>query len=67
MIKLMIINSEQFNGLDWNISKTLRGKSISVPQENITYKTIQRDYSLRFSNVQTPNVGLGVRLSRERV
>ena len=50
MIKLMIIDSEQFNGLDWNISKNLKRKSISVPQENIMYKTINGDYNLRFSN-----------------
>ena len=43
MIKPMIINSEQFNRLDWNISKSLRRKSISVPQENIMYKTVQGD------------------------
>ena len=28
MIKPMIIDSEQFNGLNWNISKNLRRKSI---------------------------------------
>ena len=50
MIKPMIINSKQFNGLNWNISKNLRRKSISVPQKNKMYKTIQGDYNFRFSN-----------------
>ena len=31
MMKPMEISSEQFNGLDWNINKNLRRKSISVP------------------------------------
>ena len=40
MIKPIEISSEQFNGLDWNLNKNLRRKSISVPQENIMYKTL---------------------------
>ena len=56
MIKPMAINSEQFNGLDWNISKNLRRKSISILQENIMYKTIRGDYNLRFSNYQNNNL-----------
>ena len=52
----MIIDFEQFNVLHWNISKNLRRKSISVPQENIMYKTIYGDYNLRFSNDQNHNL-----------
>ena len=52
MIKPMAIDSEQFNGLEWNISKKLRRKSISIPQENTMNKTIKVDYNLRFSNYQ---------------
>ena len=52
MIKPIIIDSEQLNGLDWNISKNLKKKFISVPQENIMYKTINGDYNLRFSKYQ---------------
>ena len=46
MIKPMEISSEQFNGLDWNLNKNLRRKSISIPQENIICKTLQGDYNL---------------------
>ena len=56
MIKPMIINSKQFNKLGWNIIKNLRRKSISFPQENIIYKTVQGDYSLRFSNYTNTNL-----------
>ena len=31
MVKPVEISSEQFNGLDWNLNKNLRRKSISVP------------------------------------
>ena len=56
MIKLMKVSSEQFNGLDWNINKKLRRKSISVPQKNIMYKILQGDYNLRFSNYSNTNL-----------
>ena len=56
MINPMIIDFEQFNGLDQNISKNLKRKSISVPQENVIYKTIQGDYNLRFSNYTNTNL-----------
>ena len=56
MIKPMDVSSEQFNGLDWNINKNLRRKSISIPQENIMYKTLQGDYNLRFSNYANTNL-----------
>ena len=52
----MDVSSEQFNGLDWNINKNLRRKSISIPQENIIYKTLQCDYNLRFSNYINTNL-----------
>ena len=50
MIKPRDISSEQYNGLDWNLNKNLRRKSISIPQENIMYRTLHGDYNLRFSN-----------------
>ena len=56
MIKPMAIDLEQFNGLDWNVNRNFRRKSILVPQENIMYKTIQGDYNLRFNNYQDTNV-----------
>ena len=56
MIKSMILDAKQFNGLDCNISKNLRRKPISAPQENIMYKTISGDYNLRFSNYQNKNL-----------
>ena len=56
MIKLMKVSSEQFNGLDWNINKKLRRKSISVPQKNIMYKILQGDYNLRFNNYSNTNL-----------
>ena len=40
MIKPMTIDSEQFNGLEWNICADLRNKSILIPHEPIMYKTI---------------------------
>ena len=55
-IKPIEISSEQFNGLNWNINKTFKRKSISIPQENIMYKTLQRDYNLRFSNYTNTNL-----------
>ena len=58
MIKPMEVSSEQFNGLDWNLNKNVRRKSISMPQENIICKTLQGDYNLRFSNYTNTNVVL---------
>ena len=52
----MDVRSEQFNGLDWNLNKNLRRKSISMPQENIMYKTLQGDYNLRFGNYTNTNL-----------
>ena len=56
MIKPMAIDPNQFNGLEWNISKNLRRKLISIPSENIMYKTIKGDYNLRLSNHQNNNL-----------
>ena len=56
MIKPMAIDSKKFNGLDWNISKNLRRKSISIPRENIMYKTVRGDSNLRFSSYQNNNL-----------
>ena len=56
MIKPMAINSEQFSEIDWNISKNLRRKSISIPRENIMYKTVRGDSNLRFSSYQNNNL-----------
>ena len=56
MIKPMDVSSEQFNGLDWNINKNLRRKSISTPQENKMYKTLQGDYNVKFSNYTNTNL-----------
>ena len=52
----MDVSSEQFNGLDWNLNKNLRRKSISIPQDNIMYRTLQGDYNLRFSNYTNTNI-----------
>ena len=52
----MDISSEQFNGLNWNISKILKGKSTQIPQGKLIYKTIQGDYNLRFSNYTNTNL-----------
>ena len=56
MIKPMEVSTEQFNGLDWNINKNLRRKSISVPQETVMYRTLQGNYNLRFSNYVNTNL-----------
>ena len=56
MIKPINLSSEQFNELYWNINKILRRKSISIPQENIMYKTLQGDYNLRFCNYANTNL-----------
>ena len=56
MIKPLDISSEQFNVLDWNINRNFRRKSISLPQGNIMYKTLQGDYNLRFSNYTNTNL-----------
>ena len=58
MIKSMDISSKQFNVLDWNLNKNLRRKFISIPQENIMYRTLQGDYNLRFSNYTNTNIVL---------
>ena len=58
MIKPMDFSSDQFNGLDGNINKSLRKKSISFLQENIMHKTLQGDYNLRFSNYINTNIVL---------
>ena len=58
MIKPMESSSEQFNGLDWNLNKNLRRKSISIPQETLMYKTLQGEYILRFSNYTNTNLVL---------
>ena len=52
----MEVRSEQFNVLDWNINKNLRRKSISIPQKNIIYKTLQGDYNLMFNNYTNTNL-----------
>ena len=58
MIKPMESSLEQFNGLDWNLNKNLRRKSISIPQETLMYKTLQGEYNLRFSNYTNTNMVL---------
>ena len=38
------------------LNKNLRRKSISIPHENIMYKTLQGDYNLRFGNYTNTNL-----------
>ena len=55
MIKPIDISSEEFNGLDRDISKNLRKNPTQIPQDNLMYKTVLGDYNLRFSNYQNIN------------
>lgn len=49
MIKPMITDSSEFNGLEWNLSKGLEQKTV-IPKTSLIYKDKNNNYSIRFGN-----------------